>query len=243
VVFHEDQESWLGDGHHTLAAYRLAGRKTIPARLTSGTKDDAILYAAGANATHGLRRTQDDKRKAVLTLLGHPVWGKWNKGRAGGVTAPGDLEADLEFLMRACEKVEQIRKDLGKVGSNRFPVRFMGILPRLGQHFQHAGAILLDAGVADAGDLFQGCLRRGPRLHHLGQLLVGEDRVHRYALGLGDFLPHVPQPGEDREIFGAQGFPVVDLALAAGAAAAAVTASLRRGAFQVIDAEAPEGRR
>jgi ERCC4-related helicase len=29
---------------------------------------------------------------------------------------PGDLEADLEFLMRAAEKVEQIREDLGKVG-------------------------------------------------------------------------------------------------------------------------------
>lgn len=30
--------------------------------------------------------------------------------------APSDLEADLEFLMRATEKVEQIREDLGKVG-------------------------------------------------------------------------------------------------------------------------------
>jgi len=29
---------------------------------------------------------------------------------------PGTLEADLEFLMRAAEKVEQIREDLGKVG-------------------------------------------------------------------------------------------------------------------------------
>jgi ERCC4-related helicase len=42
--------------------------------------------------------------------------GKGYKRRAEGVTAPGDLEADLEFLMRACEKVEQIREDLGKVG-------------------------------------------------------------------------------------------------------------------------------
>jgi superfamily II DNA or RNA helicase len=30
--------------------------------------------------------------------------------------APGALEADLEFLMRAVQKVEQIREDLGKVG-------------------------------------------------------------------------------------------------------------------------------
>lgn len=31
-------------------------------------------------------------------------------------TAPGDLENDLEFLMKAAHKVEQIREDLGKVG-------------------------------------------------------------------------------------------------------------------------------
>jgi hypothetical protein len=31
-------------------------------------------------------------------------------------TVPGDLEADLEFLMRAVNKVESIREDLGKVG-------------------------------------------------------------------------------------------------------------------------------
>lgn len=31
-------------------------------------------------------------------------------------TTPGDLENDLEFLMKAAQKVEQIREDLGKVG-------------------------------------------------------------------------------------------------------------------------------
>ena len=31
-------------------------------------------------------------------------------------TVPSELEADLEFLMRAVEKIEQIREDLGKVG-------------------------------------------------------------------------------------------------------------------------------
>src|SRR5262249_14166557 len=31
-------------------------------------------------------------------------------------TAVGDLEADLEFLMRAVKKIEAIREDIGKVG-------------------------------------------------------------------------------------------------------------------------------
>jgi hypothetical protein len=42
--------------------------------------------------------------------------GKGYRQGAGAFSSPGELEADLEFLMRACEKVEQIREDLGKVG-------------------------------------------------------------------------------------------------------------------------------
>ncbi len=42
--------------------------------------------------------------------------GKGYKQRSSGFTSAGDLEGDLEFLFRACEKVEQIREDLGKVG-------------------------------------------------------------------------------------------------------------------------------
>ena len=37
-------------------------------------------------------------------------------GRSRLADPVGDLEADLEFLMRAVRKVEQIREDLGKVG-------------------------------------------------------------------------------------------------------------------------------
>jgi ERCC4-related helicase len=38
------------------------------------------------------------------------------RGPDSHAVVPGELEADLEFLMRAAEKVEQIREDLGKVG-------------------------------------------------------------------------------------------------------------------------------
>ena len=36
--------------------------------------------------------------------------------RTGADTKPGDLEGDLEFLLRAAKKVQAIREDLGKVG-------------------------------------------------------------------------------------------------------------------------------
>lgn len=47
-----------------------------PSDVRTGTQRDAILFACGANATHGLRRTNDDKRKAVGVLLADAVWSK-----------------------------------------------------------------------------------------------------------------------------------------------------------------------
>ena len=37
-----------------------------------------MLFSVGANATHGLRRTNDDKRRAVLTLLSDAEWSQWS---------------------------------------------------------------------------------------------------------------------------------------------------------------------
>ena len=56
-------------------------------------------------------------QKAKRVLIHHFV-GKGYNEREGQMadTRVGDLEADLEFLMRAVRKVEAIREDLGKVG-------------------------------------------------------------------------------------------------------------------------------
>jgi hypothetical protein len=46
--------------------------------IYEGTQRDAILHAVGANANHGLRRTNADKIKAVLTLLKDSEWRQWS---------------------------------------------------------------------------------------------------------------------------------------------------------------------
>jgi Protein of unknown function (DUF3102) len=46
--------------------------------LAAPSTDDAVLYSVGANSTHGLRRTNDDKRRAVETLLNDAEWIKWS---------------------------------------------------------------------------------------------------------------------------------------------------------------------
>jgi len=62
------------DGAHRIKAVRLAGLKTIDAKIHYGDRRAAILYAAGCNARHGLKRTYADKRYAVSMLLNDPEW-------------------------------------------------------------------------------------------------------------------------------------------------------------------------
>jgi len=74
VVFHDSKHYYLADGYHRLLAAKRNKMETITADVRPGTRRDAIFCAAGANGTHGLRRTQADKRHAVLLLLKDPEW-------------------------------------------------------------------------------------------------------------------------------------------------------------------------
>lgn len=78
VVFHDPKkdEYWLSDGFHRCAAAQKAELTEMNAEVHVGTKRDAIFYAVGANIGHGIRRTNDDKRKAVFTLLDDKQWRK-----------------------------------------------------------------------------------------------------------------------------------------------------------------------
>lgn len=54
-----------------------AGFTDFPAEVHKGSERDAVLYSVGANATHGLPRTNEDKRKAVTMLLTDAEWSEW----------------------------------------------------------------------------------------------------------------------------------------------------------------------
>lgn len=76
-VFHDGAAYWLADGFHRFYGAREAKRGSIPCRLHQGTQRDAILFACGANASHGLRRTNADKRRAIEAMLNDDVWVTW----------------------------------------------------------------------------------------------------------------------------------------------------------------------
>lgn len=75
-LFFDGKNYWLADGFHRYHGAVKAHLETIPATIHRGTQRDAVLFSVGANATHGLRRTNEDKRHAVLTLLNDEEWGK-----------------------------------------------------------------------------------------------------------------------------------------------------------------------
>ena len=77
VVFYDGSEYWLADGFHRLHAAARVAWPRIEAEVRMGDRRAAVLYAVGANAAHGLRRTHADKRRAVLTVLSDPEWARW----------------------------------------------------------------------------------------------------------------------------------------------------------------------
>ncbi len=76
VVFFDGQDHWLADGFHRFRACCQLRRAAVECRLLAGTRRDAILFALKANNTHGLRRTNTDKRHAVELVLADEEWAK-----------------------------------------------------------------------------------------------------------------------------------------------------------------------
>jgi hypothetical protein len=103
VVFSVGEELWLADGFHRLAAYRAAGVEEVDCLLKRGTQRDAVLWSVGANSTHGLRRSNQDKRNAVSKLLGDAEWVQWSDreiAKRCGVGAPlvGSIRMSLKEI-------------------------------------------------------------------------------------------------------------------------------------------------
>lgn len=74
-VFHDGAEHWLADGFHRFYGAREAKCHSVPCVVHKGTVDDARMFAAAANAKHGLKRSNPDKRKSVEIVLElHPEW-------------------------------------------------------------------------------------------------------------------------------------------------------------------------
>ncbi len=78
TVFFDGEHFWLADGFHRVQAAETIGLLKVTVEVKQGSLRDAVLYSCGANATHGLRRSNADKRRAVLRLLEDREWSQWS---------------------------------------------------------------------------------------------------------------------------------------------------------------------
>ena len=62
-------QCWIGDGWHRVMAAKQIGAVDIPANLHAGNRVEALKHALGANALHGHRRSNADKRRCVELAL------------------------------------------------------------------------------------------------------------------------------------------------------------------------------
>ena len=110
----------LADGFHRVAAAKLAGLQHIHCTVLVGGYREALLFACGANATHGARRTAADKRRAVETLLHDAEWCQWSNRRIA------------EQIGVDHKTVDTIRAQLGNFPSCASPATAADALPTAG---------------------------------------------------------------------------------------------------------------
>lgn len=112
-AFYDGKEYWLADGFYRYHAHVQAGQKHISANVHKGSQRDAILFSCGANRGHGLRRTPEDKRRCVLTLLQDQEWG----GRSTSWIA--EQAGVSEKLVGKIRPEIQVRKDEPENGKSQ----------------------------------------------------------------------------------------------------------------------------
>lgn len=120
VVFETDEGYLLADGFQRIEAYKGVGKRKIDVEVKQGTRRDAILYGIIANTKHGVRPTNEDKRKMVTRLLQDEEWSTWSDNviaKKLGVTQPfvSGLRKELVAAnqIKPREKVQAVRK--GKI--------------------------------------------------------------------------------------------------------------------------------
>ena len=74
VLFHDGVDYWLADGFHRYFANKRINSPSISAEVKDGSVRDAILHGIKANNKHGLRPSNEDKRKGVMTMLKDIEW-------------------------------------------------------------------------------------------------------------------------------------------------------------------------
>jgi hypothetical protein len=117
-VFSGDSGHVLSRGVHRAEAYKRSGRTHIPAEVVEGDTADAAVDASGSNQDHGLKRTPDDKRRAIARVLRlRPEWA--DSRIAEHVGTSDKTVADERAGMESTSEIPKLDRREGKDGRSR----------------------------------------------------------------------------------------------------------------------------
>lgn len=129
IAFGTLDHAYLADGFHRYYAADVLKRTEISVDLRPGDMNDAILFAAGANVSHGLRRSNDDKRRAVLMALNQRNdWSNHEIARHCGVTHPfvanvrrhlertGVIDLAPDTIVDSSGRIQKRQRPAGNIG-------------------------------------------------------------------------------------------------------------------------------
>jgi hypothetical protein len=117
-AFYDGTWYWLSDGFHRMAAAVQIKATTIFADVRQGTQRDAILDSVAANSNHGLRRTREDMRRAIKTLLRDEEWSKWSDREiARKVNCDHKTVGSVRAEMASSGEIPQIERTVERNGT------------------------------------------------------------------------------------------------------------------------------
>lgn len=150
VVFRDEAgKNWLADGFQRLSAMGLAKFTTAEFEVRDGDFADAKLFAAAANQGHGLRRTNEDKQRAVrFALEVRPQWSDRQIANHCGVHAEtvGDIRAEIAASTEASREsmsVSDIDSPADE-GESALGPGHRGVRPKKAEHAKAVARILKD---------------------------------------------------------------------------------------------------
>jgi uncharacterized ParB-like nuclease family protein len=142
AVFQDGDTYILADGFTRLSAAKRAGRANINCEVRPGGLRDAMLFAAGANATHGCPRSTADKRCAVLKLLNDDEWGSWaDREIARHCHVGHQLVAELREVTGRATSERKFRSKHGSVGKMK--------VDKIGQKSKHKSSSAASSGAKE----------------------------------------------------------------------------------------------
>ncbi len=194
---YDGSDHWLTDGYHRIMAAELAGLADIEVSVRPGTRRDAILDAVGANASHGYRRTNADKRQAVLTVLADPEWAKKSDRE---IARLAHVDVGMVGRLRPPPSVDERQTRTVTRGGSTFEMNVVAI------NRGRAVAPLAPAASAPAAPVargsrqlrtFLGEIRQGSDVQTaavVSEMSIGEARLHHEAELAGEYADVVEIP-------------------------------------------------